>query len=64
LASLEPRVIDAWLAFEAVEPEAFHVGESFQDSQSQSGLGETGPRGGGLLDAGDAARRMAQRLKL
>ncbi len=54
LQSLDPRVMDAWLAYEAVCPEAF------QASPGRETGGES-PRGE-LLDAAEAARRMAKRL--
>lgn len=53
LASIEPRVIDAWLAFESIEPEAF--AERRADGEERRGGGE-------LLDARESARKMAKRF--
>lgn len=54
LQTLEPRVMDAWLAFAEVDPDAFEA------SPGRKPAGES-PRGE-LLDASEAARRMAKRL--
>lgn len=57
LASIEPRVIDAWLAYAAIEPEAFEA-----EAGQHVGRREPGPGDGPLLDPAEAAARMARRL--
>ncbi len=53
--SIDPRVIDAWLAYEAVAPEAFELASPGREPGGES-------PGGRLLDAAEAAKRMAKRL--
>jgi len=56
LQSIEPRVIDAWLAFERVEPEAF-------EERRAEPAANRGSQGGRMIDAREAAQRLASRVK-
>ena len=53
LATLEPRVIDAWLTYAKVEPEAF----GYQGKREAKGDGKTKWASGG-----DAVNMLAQRF--
>jgi hypothetical protein len=53
LASLDPRIIDRWLVFAGVEPEAF-AGPG--DAETRRGEGRAA---GSLVDATAAARQLS-----
>lgn len=57
LASIDPRVIDAWLAYSEIEPQAFaRPGVSPRDTP---GVAKSSGR---MVDAAQAAQRMARRF--